>query len=214
MTSQLPQAVLDPGAAKLLFATLSYPAGASAREITTRRQEALDWLAELAPRDRMQSALAVRVIAFHHASLHHLAKAREEIGEDLALRHAGRAVTATRMMDRALAALAGRQAMAPMRGLAVPAGIVEGLGARPDEAKVVVEPEVEQAVAPVPQPPAVPAREAVPSAAPGSLAYRQARRLELEARAARGQALTGAQQEWLRREKARQAEGAVQALAA
>ena len=65
-----------------------------------------------------------------------------------------------------------------------------------------------------PQPPAVPAREVVPAAAPGSLAYRQTRRLELEARAARGQALTGAQQEWLRRERVRQAEGAVQALAA
>ena len=223
MTTQLPQAVLDPGAAQLLFATLSYSAGASAQEITARRQESLDWLAELAPRDRVQSALAVRVIAFHHASLHHLAKTREEIGEDLALRHAGRAATATRMMDRALTALAGRQMMAPMRGLALPAGIGVEVAATETERPTPV-PQVEAAPGPAVQatvgvtPPQeqAAARVAAPAAPEpaGSAAYVAKRLQDFEARLARGEALTGAQTEWLRRQYARQAEAAASPLAA
>ena len=222
MTTQPLQAVLDPQAAQLMFATLSHPAGASAQDITASRQEALAFLAELAPRDRLQSALAVRVIGLHHATMHHLAQAAQgEIPDDLALRHAGRATTASRMMDRAMAALAGRQMMMPMRAVAVPAGIVAApavkvapADAAPAEAPMAaaVDPQVEPAVTRPPEPQAV-VRQA-PSAAPGALAYRQTRRQELEERAARGQALTAAQQEWLRREKARQAEGAVPALAA
>jgi hypothetical protein len=60
MTTQPVQAVLDPFGARQMFATLSHPAGASAQDITELRAESLAWLAELAPRDRVQSALAVR----------------------------------------------------------------------------------------------------------------------------------------------------------
>ena len=224
MTAQPIQAVLDPGAAKLLFATLSHPAGAAAQDIAALRAEALDWLAELAPRDRVQSALAVRVIGFHHAMLHHLAKAREEIGEDLALRHAGRAATATRMMDRALAALQGRQMMAPMRAVALPAGIgevaAETVPPAPEVTapvtvtKAEAAPAVEAKAAPreqVATPVVAPAEAEPPIGSSGWVARRLA---DLDAKLARGEELTAAQTDWRRRQLARQAEAAATALAA
>jgi hypothetical protein len=232
MTTQPAQAVLDPFAARQMFATLSHPAGASAQDITELRAESLAWLAELAPRDRVQSALAVHVIAFHHAMLHHLAQTVQgEISGDLGLRHAGRAVTATRMMDRALAALLARQTMAPMRAVTLPAGIEAELAVTVPEVEV---PEVEAVPeVEVPQAEAVPASEAAappqeadapPAAAPpasadapepvGSSGWVAERLRDLEVKLARGEALTAAQQDWQRRQLARQAKASAAVLAA
>jgi hypothetical protein len=235
MTTQPIQAVLDPQAAKLLFATLSHPAGASAQHIAASRADALAWLAELAPRDRAQSALAVRVIALHHVSLHHMAQAVQgDLTSDLALRHSGRSVTASRMMDRAMDALQARQMMPALRAVALPAEVMAELAA-PVAGVVEVETQEEDAVSapvvaeasvevPPPQAPeaatVVPATTSPPTTSPPGPEPVEptgwvAKRLQaLDEKLARGEALTVSQLEWLRRQRERQAEVVAPALAA
>jgi hypothetical protein len=228
MTAQPIQAVLDTASARMLFASLTYPAGASAQDIIEVREGALAWLAELAPRDRAQSALAVRVIALHHVTLHHLAQTvQRELSDDLVVRHSGRATTAARMMDRAMEALQARQMMPPMRAMALPAGIgalvtevvqpAAEVMAQPEEAVLapeVVEAAVEAAPpdAPAEMPAAaVPVSPAAPAAPTGWVAKRLQ---DLEEMLTRGEDLTAAQQAWRRRYLAPQGESAALAHAA
>lgn len=211
MTPHPIQAVLDTAAARMLFASLAYPAGASTQTIIEVREGALAWLAELAPRDRAQSALAVRVIASHHAMMHHLAQAAQgDLSDDLMLRHRGRAITAARMMDRALEALEGRQMMAPLRAVALPGRIAvamaEGMPvvmeAEAGTDAAVVEPgvvaEAGETMADADAPVATPEAAApeVPEAPAGSMGYVARRLQELEEKLAREQDLTAAQRAW------------------
>jgi hypothetical protein len=204
MTPEPIQAVLDPSAARMLFASLVYPTGAPAELIIEVREGALRWLAELAPRDRAQSALAVRVIASHHALMHHLAQAAQgELADDLVLRHSGRALTAARMMDRAMEALQGRQVMAPLRAVALPGQIAMAMAEGVPVMTETVAP-LEEAVAVVevagdagpPDAPVATLADVPPAAPVAATGYVAKRLQDLADKEARGEELTAAQKEW------------------
>ena len=125
MSPQPTQAVLSPAGARLLFSSLVHFPGTSPQQVTQARQAALEWLAEMAPRDRLESALAVRVIALHEASIHHMAHAMAaERSPDLMMRHGGRGMAAAKLMDWTSERLRVRQAGPARKAVALPAEIV------------------------------------------------------------------------------------------
>jgi hypothetical protein len=178
--------------------------------------------------DLLEALLSVRIVALHHATMGNMARGMHaDVAPSLALRFHGRACVQARLMDQALDRLERRQTQPARRAVPVPRRVVAAvelpvpavemvpidppalawelavdaaLGTMPVVAAVA--PQAEQ---PVVKPVDVVRQEAASSAAPGALVYRETRRRELETRVARGQALTPSQQEWLRREMARQA---------
>lgn len=221
MTPQPQEAALDTASVALLFQSVSVPKNASATYVAQQRDSALATVATLAPRDLLEALLSVRIVALHHATMGNMARGMHaDLAPSLALRFQGRACVQARLMDQALDRLERRQGRPVRQAVPVPARVVAAVElpdpavetAPIDPPELAPQPAIDAAVGTLPDP--VPAVEAVAPqaeqqgaspAAPGAVVYRETRRRELEARVARGQVLTRSQQEWLRRELARQA---------
>ena len=101
---------LDPAALDLLLDAVPLPPGASAEDLAARRRLALDTIASLRPRDQLEAALASHVVAAHYAAMAAFRSAAQpDLPDHLQLRHQGKAIAMSRLMDATLRALQRRQ---------------------------------------------------------------------------------------------------------
>ena len=119
--AQILASPVDPATTALLLECLPVPPGASLVEIAQRRQTALEMAAELRPRDPVEAAMAVRVVAAHYGVMDSFrCAAQAELPGPLMIQHQGRAVALSRLMDTTLRALEQRQTRPALRPAAMP----------------------------------------------------------------------------------------------
>lgn len=175
--------------------------GAPSAVTAAIRQSALDAVACLRPRDPLELQLAMRVVNAHHTALHAFTcAARPGISPSLQLRHEGRALSFSRLMDQTMRELSRRQAGPVQRPVALPDVPQSAQVAAPAPAPAPQQP------APQPQQSAQPAKQAtsqVPASRPAAPPTPRP-----------GAPLTPLQEEQLRRDLAARAAAALPALAA
>jgi hypothetical protein len=177
--------------------TLPIPPNSSRDHVIALRQSMLEAIACLRPRDPWEAALAVRAMAAHHAVMESFrCAAQPDLPASLMLRHQGRAIQLSRLMDRTMQALSDRQQGPALPAEALPAEIQAALAAEPVPAPPVAAQAPPKAPAAPPaaaQPPARQQPAARPAAAPARGADHLPPELEAQLRrdiAAKAQAAT------------------------
>jgi hypothetical protein len=202
--TQILSSPLDPATTALLIDCLPTPVGLSELGVARRQQSALEMAGVLRPRDPVEAAMAVRIVASHYAAIdNYRCAVQPELPAPLMLGFQGRALALSRLMDTTLGALERRQTRPALRLETMPE--VEGakvVSSAPVQAEAVRaeagKAEAEAVQAAVPPAPAVLPAGVKPSAPPvlGVPAQREA------GPAKPGAKLTPVQQEMLRRELA------------
>lgn len=124
--TQILSSPVDPATTALLVDSLPVPPAASTVEIARRRLSALELVAALRPRDPVEAAMAVRVVAAHHGVMDSFrCAAQAELSAHLMIQHQGRAVALSRLMDQTMTALERRQMRPALRVAVMPE--VEGV---------------------------------------------------------------------------------------
>jgi hypothetical protein len=155
MNAQSTPSPLDPTTLASLFNALSHPPGATDKEIADRQNSALAAVASLRPRDPLEAALAIRIVVAHHAVMESFRLAAQpDLPASLLLRHQGKAIAFSRLMDSTLRELTRRQAAPALRpAAALPAAppALPKQAPQPATAKTPAQP-APVARAPAPQP--------------------------------------------------------------
>jgi hypothetical protein len=149
-----------------MLETLPQQQDASPELLASQRETAIGAVAELRPRDALEAALAVRVIATHRAVMECFRlSAQPDVPPSLHLRQLGKAVTLSRLMDTTLQALFRRQEGPALQPAALPAEAVPAPAPRPAAPVPQASPVPAKAARPQPLQtrPVPPAREAAPS---------------------------------------------------